>query len=174
VTGPPVPTPDGPCPGCGSTAVLADGPRPALLSASSGCWAQYCEVLSRSYGDPEYRRVHQVVVDAYGAQHPAGRGRREAQAVALHLMTLCLIVEDGADPAHGPALHKQMMARRPPFTSLSPPSLAGLTTAADVLKAGSADEHRRMAYEWGSEVWQAWRPHHATVRAWNAHALGSP
>jgi hypothetical protein len=88
-------------------------------------------------------------------------------------MTLCLFIEDGVDPARGPALHKQMVAHRPDFAWLAPPDPPGLMTVADVLRARDADEHRRLVHDWGRQVWQAWAPHHATIRAWNTQALTS-
>ena len=102
------------CPGCGLAAPDAGGPAPEEQHASSACWALYGELLSRSYSDPARRAVHQVVVDAYAAQHAGSTSRRAVQNVALCLMTLCLVVvEDGIDPADGPALHKQIVAARP-------------------------------------------------------------
>ncbi|MBN6058524.1 hypothetical protein JYK22_41780, partial [Nonomuraea sp. RK-328] len=92
--------------------------------------------------------------------------------MALCLMTLCLFVEDGADPREGPALHKRMMTGRPDyFHRLRPPRLDGLLTAADVLAARDAAEHARLVRAWGRDLWRAWEPHHATIRAWNARAL---
>jgi Family of unknown function (DUF5946) len=159
------------CPGCGLTAAEAGEPAPEEHSASAACWAVYGQLLARSYTDPDYRAVHQVLVDAYAAQHAGGSSRREVQSVSLCLMTLCLFVEDGVDPAQGPALHKEMVAHRPDFTWLAPPDQRGLMTVADVLSARDADEHRRLVREWGREVWRAWAPHHPTIRAWNAQAL---
>ena len=162
------------CPGCGLSAPDVAGPAPEEHVASAACWAVYGQVLSRSYLDPGYRAVHQVVVDAYAAQHAGGTSRREVQTVALCLMTLCLFVEDGVDPAEGPALHKRMVAHRPELAWLQPPTQPGPTTVADVLTAQDAVEHRRLVREWGHQVWRAWAPHHATIRAWNTHALRPP
>ena len=162
------------CPGCGLTAPESAGPIPEEHSASAACWAVYGQVLARSYTDPGCRAVHQMVVDAYAAQHAGGTSRREVQSVGLCLMTLCLFVEDGVDPAQGPALHKQMVTHRPDFTWLAPPHQRGLMTVADVLSAHDADEHCRLVREWGRQVWQAWARHHATIRAWNTQALTSP
>lgn len=161
----------GPCPGCGLTADQVVGPMPEAHQASAGCWALYGQVLARSYTDPGCRAVHQVVVDAYAAQHAGGTSRREVQAVALCLMTLCLVVDDHVDPSEGPVLHQRIVARRPDFGRLTPPPQHGLMTVADVLDARDADEHCRLVRTWGQQIWQAWAPHHATVRAWNAHAL---
>lgn len=55
---------------------------------------------------------HQVVVDAYAAQHPATDGPQQVQSVGLHLMTLCLFMEGGVDPKLGTALHRKMLGRR--------------------------------------------------------------
>jgi hypothetical protein len=135
----------------------------------------YGEVLARSYGDPECRTVHQVLVDAYAVQHAprdaGGASRRQVQEVALCLMTLGLVVEDGVDPREGPALHKRMVARRPEFRWLAPPPSSGPTTVGDVRGAHDAVEHRRLVLAWGGQVWRAWVAHHATVRAWNTYAL---
>ena len=47
-------------------------------------------------------------------------------------------------------------------------------TVGDVLTASDADQHCRLVREWGRQVWQAWAPHHATVRAYNVQALRAP
>jgi len=162
------------CPACGLTAPITSGPSPDEVNASAGCFALYGELLALEFTDPAYRRVHQVTVDAYAAQHAGGTSRREVQTVALCLMTLCLFIENGVDPAEGPALHKRMVARRPDFTWLAPPPQRDLLTVADVLTARDAEEHRHLVRKWGGQVWQAWTPHHSTVRAWNAYSLIPP
>ncbi len=156
------------CPGCGVSAPTAGGLAPVENRASAGCYALYGQLIARDYSNPEYYRLaHQVIVDAYAAQHAGGTSRREIQTVALCLMTLCLFVEGGVPPAQGPALHKRMVAQRPDFTWLQPPAMRGLMTVAEVLIAHTAEEHAHLAVQWGTQVWQAWKPHHATIRAWN-------
>ncbi len=131
----------------------------------------YGELLARSYGDPAYRGVHQMVVDAYAAQHAGGTTRREVQTVALCLMTLCLFLEEDVDPKAGPLLHKQMALNRPHFHWLEPPPQEHISTVADVLDAKDAAEHWGAVRLWAGEVWRAWTPHHATIRLWNSQAL---
>ncbi|THJ64936.1 hypothetical protein E8P82_13685 [Arthrobacter echini] len=164
------------CPGCGLTASRPTNqvlvPAPERHTASDACWSLYGELLSRSYTDADYRRVHQLVVDTYTAQHAGPTGRRAVQLVGLCLMTLCLIVEDGVDPVEGPALHRRMMDRRPDLSWLTPPRQHDLMTVADVLTAQDAAQHQRLVGEWARQVWEAWTEHHATIRAWNAYALG--
>ncbi|MEV0649832.1 DUF5946 family protein [Phytomonospora sp. NPDC050363] len=161
------------CPGCGLVTAESSGPPAPGRNASAGCWEVYGTVLARSYGLPDHRPVHQIVVDAHIAQHPLSSNRREIASVALCLMTLCLFVEDGADPRDGAALHKRMVARRPDFHALAAPDLTGLPTVADVAAARDAAEHTRLVWEWGRAVWATWEDEHATIRAWNAEALGS-
>ena len=86
-------------------------------------------------------------------------------SVALHLITLHLVLERGASPSDGPKLHKRL-AERPGFHWLEPPRPNGGTTVADVHRAPSAAEHERSVEAWARDVWTAWEPHHATVRRW--------
>ena len=89
-------------PGCGLIGPHSTGAPPAEHVASATCWRLYGELLARSYNNSDYRGVHQMIVDAYAAQHAGGKSRREVQTVALCLMTLCLFCEDAVDPADGP------------------------------------------------------------------------
>ena len=86
------------CPGCGLIGPHSTGAPPAEHVASATCWRLYGELLARSYNNSDYRGVHQMIVDAYAAQHAGGKSRREVQTVALCLMTLCLFCEDAVDP----------------------------------------------------------------------------
>lgn len=153
------------CPGCGLVLPVWEGPTHPYTASSPACWALYGEVLAREYSDPAYSGVHQITVDAYAVQHPRAPERRAIQSVAVHLITLCLVLEDGIDPLAGPRLHKQLVSKEP-FEWLEPPKPNGTITVADVLRTESLAEHKRMAYAWAQNVWAAWAPHHAIVRAW--------
>jgi hypothetical protein len=112
-----------------------------------------------------------VTVDAYAVQHPGVPERRSIQSVALHLITLCLVLEDNADPRVGPRLHKRL-AGRSSFHWLEPPRPNGTLTVADVVHAQTAAAHVREVEAWARDVWKAWSPHHATVREWIRQQLG--
>lgn len=173
-------TSDGPtqqpgvCPGCGLTAAsTTTALPPAELVASGPCYEVYGELLARDFNDHGYYRVaHQMVVDAYAAQHAGCTTRRGVQAVALCLMTLCLFVEEGVDPAHGPTLHQRMAANRPAFVWLSPPAPGGWLTVVDILPAQTVDEHEKLVRQWARQVWCAWSQHHLQIRQWNKQTLG--
>jgi hypothetical protein len=153
------------CPGCGLTLPASDGPTHAYIGASAACWALYGELLAREYEDAELFARHQLTVDTYAVQHPGVEERRSAQSVGLHLMTLCLVLERGADPADGPLLHRRLV-KRPAWEWLEPPQPNGAMTVADVLTAMSAEDHRRLVGDWATDVWATWHVHHELVRMW--------
>ena len=110
-------------------------------------------------------QFHQVVVDAYAAQHPgSGALPQQVQSVGLHLMTLCLFLEGGIDPALGTALH-QKMVRRPAFRRLER-SGPGSLTWTHIPTAGALEVVRLAAYSWAGAVWETYRGEHPTVRTW--------
>lgn len=158
------------CPGCDLILPRVDGPTHAYLGSTPACWALYGEVLAREFQDRSLFGVHQLTVDAYAVQHPGVEQRRTIQSVAVHLMTLALWVEDGADPRAGSVLHARMVAR-PDYTWLEPPRPNGTLTVADVHRA-TAGEHRGAVEAWARSVWQAWDEHHPTVREWIRERLG--
>jgi hypothetical protein len=159
------------CPGCGVALPLRAGlPRHPYLGASPECWATFGELLARGYEDPAYRRMHQLTVDTYAVQHPGKPERRTIQSLALHLMTLAMVVEDGLDPRCGPELHKRMV-RAGGYEWLAPPSMDGRMTVIDVLQATTAREHDQVVRAWAEDVWDAWAGHHRTVRRWIGRSL---
>jgi len=47
----------------------------------------------------------------------------------------------------------------------------GLMTVADSCPPTPQRKHVHLALRWGTQVWQAGKPHHATIRAWNSAVL---
>src|SRR5688572_24525153 len=96
-----VPPPTEICPGCGVALPAETGPTHPYMLGSPACWRGFGELLAAQYSEPRRMGFHQVVVDAYAAQHPGGDDPRAVQSVAIHLMTLALFLERGVDPALG-------------------------------------------------------------------------
>ena len=67
------------------------------MESSPGCWAAFGEVLALEYSEASYARAHRLSVDAYAVQHPGRPSPQSVQSVALHLISLCLILEQGLD-----------------------------------------------------------------------------
>ena len=85
-------------------------------------------------------------------------------------MTLCMVLEDGADPRDGPKLHRRMVAR-PVFAWLEPPPERGGVTVASLLGSSTGAAYVDTAWAWARETWRAWQAHHDVVRAWIAPSL---
>ena len=161
-----------PCTGCGALVPRIDGPTHRYIGASPGCWAIYGEVLAREYGEYGYPAVHRLTVDAYAAQHPGTPSPQSIKSVAVHLMALYLTLERGYDAARTTAVLRQATAWSQEFIWLDPPGSRGALTILDVHGGRSLDEHTERVEQWAKSVWDAWSPHHQTVRRW-ADGIGS-
>ncbi len=157
------------CPGCGALFPESAGPTHRYMESSPGCWAAYGEVLAREYGDPAlFARAHRLTVDAYAVQHPGQPSPQSIQSVALHLVSLCLVLEHGATPREATAALQAGAAgaKKSRYVWLTPPASRGAVTVADLQRATTASAHEELAWQWARAVWSAWAPHHAAVRAW--------
>ncbi len=154
------------CPSCGGSYPDIEGPVHPYMSSTPGCWAVYGEVLAREYSDRAYFEVHRLTVDTYAVQHPGGEDRQSIQSVGVHLVRLCLFLEEDLAAEHANAAMLEAGKRKHTFERLEPPASFGTLTAADVAKAGSADEHKRLVRAWAEGTWASWSMHHDQVRAW--------
>ena len=129
------------------------------------------EVSEKEYGDFRYARVHGLTVDAYCAQHPGEASLPQAvRSVAVHLVGLYLHLERGLPTgelyaARGRVASLAKEGRKEVFW-LDPPSSLGGMTILDVRDARDPDEHAGRVGRWARSVWEAWSPHHETVRRW--------
>ncbi len=154
------------CPGCGGRfPATVGGPVHRYMESSPGCWAVYGEVLAREYGERAYYEMHKFTVDAYAVQHPGRPSPQSIQSVGVHLIRLCLMLEQGADAGHATKM-MQTAADKTAFRWLEPPPSRGEITVADVHRAASAAEHAALVRAWANSAWNAWAAHHATVRGW--------
>ena len=158
----------GPCPGCGALTPDGDGPVHPYLGASPGCWAVYGEVLAKEYGEYRYPSIHRLTVDAYSVQHPGTPSRRSIQSVAVHLVSLFLVLERGFTSEKATEAMRKVLGHRKQFVWLDPPSPIGVVTILDVQNTPTFDEHEETVKRWAASVWHAWSPHHKTVQRWAA------
>ena len=158
-----------PCKGCGALVPKIDAPTHPYIGASPGCWAIYGEMLAKGYAEEHGNAsVRHLTVDAYAAQHPGVPERRSIQSVAVHLITLYLVLERGHDPERATEVRRKALAliRRQEFVWLDPPALLGAITVLDVWAAKDPAERTEIVERWVRSVWEAWAPHHETVRCW--------
>ena len=155
------------CPGCGLALPAHSGPTHAYVGASPACWQLYVRLSADPYSRRDGTRLRRLVVDTYAAQHPGVKRRRAMQSVAVHLMGLCVLLErDGETRRLSPVLGRMPARKTMDLHWLAPPDLTRCRTAADVLAAGPGEPYAAAAEAWATSVWEAWAPHHATVRAW--------
>lgn len=155
------------CPVCARTQ-LADDPAPhPYMTASPACWSAFERLLGAQYGDPARMGFHQLVVDAYAAQHPGDTDPRAIRSVGIHLMTLALFLDYGVDPALGTRLHRQMV-QRPAFGWLERPKAPSdnLLAVDHVPLDGPVGLARERATAWARTVWAWWSPQHEVVEGW--------
>lgn len=138
--------------------------------ASPECWAAFGAVSEKEYGDFRYARVHGLSVDACFAQHPGEPSPRAIRSVAVHLVGLSLQMERDLRPGELYAVHKRMSSAakegKGDIFWMEPPASLGELMILYVLGVKGPDEHGERVREWARSVWEAWSPHHETVRRW--------
>lgn len=185
------------CPGCG-LASDAPGIQPDReVHASAACWGLHAELVGfELLHAARLGRLHQLTVDAYGAQHPDpdGTGLR----LAYSLVGLCLALERGWTGLEVREMHARMGRWQswwpafhrpaPVVPSIEPkrrrapagdPDPAGAPapepTVADVVRVGvradSVEGHAGAVEAWADGVWARWGPEHVTIRAFTDRVL---
>ncbi|NQU47906.1 MAG: hypothetical protein HQ519_04610 [Planctomycetes bacterium] len=155
-----------PCFSCGAIVPDWDGPTHRYMESSAGCWKIYGDVLAREYEDPAFWPLHRLTVDSYALQHPGQSSSQTIQSNRLHLMSLCLFLERGADQIFVSRMIKLWAQDQGDYEWLAPPSSLGDFTVADVVGASSATNHLARVRQWSSSVWAAWSDYHPIVREW--------
>ena len=159
-----------PCPGCGLVAEPAEGPVHAYIGASPGCWARFGEltVVGLSGVPAGY-----LAGDTYAVQHPGEPERRAIQSIAVHLVTLCALLERAWRPEKAIALRRRVADHPPePWPRLEVPWPVGHITVGDVLAAAAPVERNERIRVWAGDVWTAYAEHQDRVRGWLDRVAG--
>lgn len=127
--------------------------------------------MAREYSDARFARVHRLTVDCYAVQHPGEPTPPAIRSVALHLMSLCAVLERGLDPGAATRLLQVAAEASIDFTPLDPPAEPGAITVEDIVAATTPGDHEEAVRAWSDSVWSAWSAHHARVRDWLDAAL---
>jgi len=151
------------------------------MRASPGCWKVYGELITGWQDRSHATAITWHHVDAYAVQHPGGaeHDRRQRQSVAVHLVSLCLLLEHAQPPEQAHEKRRRTSAVVLPRTDLSdwpylpPPPQPGAVTAVHVHAALTPSEQDQRARAWLESAWTAWAPHHETVRDWTKTLQGN-
>jgi hypothetical protein len=154
------------CMWCKGSFEHEDGPTHDYMESTPGCWAAFGRVLAQEYMDQTYFPVHRLTVDSYAVQHPGAPSRQSIQSVGVHLVRLCLFLEQGLAPEQANSAMLAAAKHKAKYHWLTPPSDLGPLTVADVDAAESVDAHMELVRKWAAQMWQVWAPHHSVVRSW--------
>ena len=105
--------------------------------------------------------IHQVLVDAYAAQHANINTKPIATAFAL--IGLHLLLDCGYTGKEVQLAHMRLAKRSKVWPSFIPPKGTGELTVKDVLAVKPGTERDAMIRTWAASVWAAWKKEHDTV-----------
>jgi hypothetical protein len=134
----------------------------ARYNASAECWQLYGELTAYTVTRGYDEFIHQLAVDAYGAQHVSVHTR--PIGVAFALIGLNLVCEKGSSGRTVQHMHMLLARRSKDWPRFTPPAHVGDVTIADVMLAPAGDERDAMLRRWCQSVWDAWSDEHARVR----------
>jgi hypothetical protein len=153
------------CPGCGVSLPVAEEYSDRQYNASTACWRLSGELTAYTLtrGDRESVFIHQLAVDAYGAQHAGMAARPIGRAFAL--IGLYLACERGYSGRQVQHMHMLLARRSKTWPRFAPPSRAGDVTVLDVMQAPPGEERDAALRRWAQSVWDTWGHEHERVRS---------
>lgn len=162
-----------PCPNCGALLPPDNGPTHRYIGASAACWALYSAL---NVGAPPVApgRYNALLVDAYAAQHYGVPSPQAIQSVAVHLITLYGILEQGQPLEQviwlrTRPLRDGKMSKHSRFHWLTPPDFTGSLTVADIVRAPTPEQRAGVVQSYVESVWSIWaKAARATVPQWYA------
>jgi Family of unknown function (DUF5946) len=115
----------------------------------------YNELAYYTLAHPDPAFIHQLLVDAYTAQH-AGATTKPI-AITFALIGLYLVVEKNFTGKQVQRVHMQLARSRKVWPAFRLPSDRGLMTVADVASAPPGAERDAAIHRWCAAVWDTWR-----------------
>jgi hypothetical protein len=140
------------CPGCGADLPRSSWPGQASYNASPECLEVAGQLLGYEVEHAaQLRYLHQLRIDAYGAQHVSPTAPRIGPVFALN--GLYMYLERGSGNVDVRTAHGIMANSYDAWPALTPPPKVGRLTAYDVL---TADDVEKALIEWARDVWESW------------------
>ena len=104
-----------------------------------------------THGGAEF--IHQLVVDAWAAQH--ADGRTKPIAITFALLGLYLAVERGLTGRQVQRIHMRLGREKHSWPAFELPVDRGTMTALDVMHKAEGPDRDRAIHEWCKSVWTA-------------------
>ena len=142
------------CPGCRAVLPRSEWPGEAKYNASAECLEVAGQLLGYEVEhSAQLGYLHQLRIDAYGAQHVSPDAPRIGPVFALN--GLYMYLERGSGNIDVRTAHGMMANAYDDWPAMTPPATVGRLTAYDVL---TADDVESALITWAREVWESWPP----------------
>jgi hypothetical protein len=144
------------CPGCRVELPVTNWPQDTTkYNASPECAEVAGELLGFELEHvTELGHLHQLRIDAYGAQHVGPRTAAIGTVFALN--GLYMYLERGSGNLEVRTAHSIMANSHSDWPTLTPPAEVGDLTAHAVLMAGTVEDVGKQVIAWADEVWSSW------------------
>jgi hypothetical protein len=150
------------CPGCGLRLPAIDAPLDPKVKASAECRNLSHQLTIYTLERRDSFFIHQVVVDAYAAQHY--KSETPTIGLAFALFGLCLLLEHDATGKEVQEAHQRLAQEKRTWPSFAVPVTRGTMTVADVLHAVPGEERDQTIIRWADGVWASYRDEQEHVR----------
>lgn len=147
------------CPGCNLKLPSKGIKAPAGYNASGECYELYQQLSYYTLSQPYAGFIHQLIVDAYGAQH-CGPDTKNIRTT-FSLVGLCLVTEHNFTGRQVQKVH--MMLPKQQWPILTPPPYGANISVRDVLAANDT-EKETVIKQWVKSVWDSWHSYHNYIR----------
>lgn len=149
------------CPGCGATINSQKSGFDTGFNATSACIAKYHElsIYTLQLRDTEF--IHQLIVDAYAAQHASKNMPHVTATFAL--IGLYLVCNHGYTGKQAQRAHMILANKTKDWPQFLPDCRKAELTVVDVLDC-SDDIKKEMIRKWAKAVWDSWEHQHARVK----------
>jgi hypothetical protein len=154
------------CPGCGAELPDRQLPMSDRYMASGECWALYGELSASNMERMDLSFIHQMCVDAYGAQHTGALVKPITTVFAL--VGLYLAVERGYTGRQVQKAHMELANKTGKsfaWPRLEPPRRTWEVTVSDVWNAEAGEQRDQKIKEWTETVWKGWADQHDYIKS---------
>ena len=140
------------------------------MTASIAEQQQYDQLCAWSLSRGDAAFVHQLVVDAWAAQHATADSKPISPVFAL--IGLYLHLEHGYTGRQVQLAHIKVANNRKQWPRLTPPAERGSLRVEDVVGAEGDSAQDQAIDRWCASVWDAWKDSQATIRELVLQELG--
>ncbi|PPD57652.1 DUF5946 family protein [Dehalogenimonas etheniformans] len=149
------------CPGCGLELESTETGLDDRFNASCACRRLYDELSCFTLNQADAEFTHQLIVDAYCAQHAGPKVK--TISIAFSLIGLYLVFERDYTGRQVQLAHMALAKQSKQWHRFNPPPMTGTLTVSNVLNSINGENYRKNIHDWAGSVWTAWASTHTQV-----------